>query len=398
MAETAAHRIDELQESSTLKMAKISRELKAQGMDIVNLNLGEPDFETPENIRQAAIDAINEGYTHYPPVAGYADLREAIVEKFKTQNGLNFKTSQVMVSTGAKQSLINVLMSLLNKGDEIIIPAPFWVSYPEMVKLSEATSVIIKTTAENNYKITPEQLEQAITPRTKAFIYSSPCNPTGAVYSREELQGLVNVFAKHPEIYVISDEIYEHINYVGKHVSIAQFPEMHDRVAVVNGVSKAFAMTGWRIGFLGAPEWLAKACEKLQGQFTSGACSISQRAALAALTEGMGPTDEMVEAFARRRTFIADKMREIPGIRFNMPEGAFYLLPDVSYYYGKSYNGEVIRNGDDLSMYLLKEARVSVVSGEGFGAPECIRMSFAASHKMIEAGVNQMKEALAKLK
>lgn len=398
MADKTAHRIDALQESSTLRMAKISRELKSQGQEIVNLNLGEPDFDTPEPIRQAAIDAINEGYTHYPPVAGYPELRQAIVDKFKRENNLSFNTSQVIVSTGAKQSIINVLMSILNKGDEIIIPTPFWVSYPEMVKLSEATSVFIKSTVENNYKITPEQLEKAITPRTRAFIYSSPCNPSGSVYSHEELQGLVNVFAKYPDIHVISDEIYEHINYVGKHVSIAQFPEMKDRVAVINGVSKSFAMTGWRIGYLGGAEWLVKACEKLQGQFTSGACSISQRAALAALTEDMRPTEEMCEAFTRRRTFIADKVREIPGVTFNMPEGAFYLFPDVSSYYGKSYNGHVISNGEDLSMYLLQEGKVSVVSGEGFGAPECIRISFAASHKTIEAGIDQIKEALAKLK
>jgi aspartate aminotransferase len=398
MADNTAHRIEELQESSTLKMAKISRELKAQGQDIVNLNLGEPDFDTPEHIRQAAIEAINQGYTHYPPVAGYPELRQAVSDKFRNENNLHYTTSQVIVSTGAKQSIINVLMSILNKGDEIIIPSPFWVSYPEMVKLSEATSVFIKTTAASNYKITPEQLEAAITPRTRAFIYSSPCNPSGAVYSREELKGLVEVFAKHPQIHIISDEIYEHINYVGKHVSIAEFPEVHDRVAVINGVSKAFAMTGWRIGYMGGPEWLVKACEKLQGQFTSGACSISQRAALAALTEDMRPTERMCEAFTRRRSFIAEKMREIEGVTFNMPEGAFYLFPDMSYYYGKSYGGFTVKDGDDLSMYLLQEARVSVVSGDGFGSPECIRMSFAASHGAIEDGVQQIKEALAKLK
>ena len=394
MTEYITDRIRNIQESATLKMSRLSRELKEQGQDIVNLSLGEPDFDTPDHIKLAAIKAIEENYTHYPPVAGYPELRQAIVDKFKNENGLTYKTSQVMVSTGAKQSLMNIIFCMLQEGDEIIVPSPYWVSYPEMIKLSGATVKFIPTNIDSGFKISAAQLEAAITPKTRAFIYSSPSNPTGSFYSRSELEALAKVFAKYPQIIIISDEIYEHINYTGGHASLAQFPEIYEQVVVVNGVAKAFAMTGWRIGYMAGPEWLAKACEKLQGQFTSGACSISQRATLAALTSSMAPTEAMCKAFAERRELVVKLFGEMEGFRFHAPEGAFYLFPDISYYFGKSFNGEVIKNDEDFCMFILKEARVTVVAGGGFGDKNCIRISFAASTAQLEEAVRRIKEAL----
>jgi aspartate aminotransferase len=397
MAEKEAQRIQNIHESSTLRMAKLSRELKAQGLDIINLSLGEPDFDTPEHIRDAAKKAIDDGYTHYPPVAGYPDLKDAIVNKFKRENNLAYKPSQVVVSTGAKQSIINVILSIVEKGDEVIVPSPFWVSYPEMIKLAEAKPVFVKADLKNDYKITPQQLEAAITPKTKAIIYSSPCNPTGSFFSREELQALVDVLMRYPNIYVISDEIYEHINFSGKHTSIAQFPEMYDRTIVINGVSKAFAMTGWRIGYMAGPEWIAKASEKIQGQFTSAASSISERATLAALNGSLEPTYKMRDAFKERRDLVMEKMKNLYECKYNVPEAAFYLFPDVSCYFGRSFNGTVVKDAEDLAMYLLEEAKVTVVSGAGFGCDECIRLSFAASKENLSEALDRMATALNKL-
>jgi aspartate aminotransferase len=398
MPDLTTQRIQHINEPSTIRMSRLSRELKEQGVDVINLSLGEPDFDTPEHIRNAAMEAIREGYTHYPPVAGYPELKQAIIEKFKRDNGLTYTASQIVVSNGAKQAIINVILSLIEKGDEVIVPSPFWVSYPEMIKLSEGRTVHVHGSLENDYKITPEQLEEAITPRTKAFIYSSPCNPTGSYYTYDELKGLAEVFARYPHIFIISDEIYEHINYTGKHTSLAQFSEISDRVVVVNGVSKAFAMTGWRIGYMAGPEWLAKASDKVQGQFTSGACSISQRASIAALTSDLGPTYEMRDHFRKRRDLVIEKLKEIPGIKYTIPQGAFYLFPDVSYYYGKTHEGVAIRDADDLCMYLLDKAYVSLVPGTGFGCAECIRMSFAASEENLAKAIDRVREALAKLK
>jgi aspartate aminotransferase len=397
MPELITQRIQHINEPSTIRMSRLSRELKEKGKDVINLSLGEPDFDTPEHIRKAAMEAIEQGYTHYPPVAGYPELKAAIIEKFKRDNNLTFTADQIVVSNGAKQAIINVVLSLVEEGDEVIVPAPFWVSYPEMIKLAEAKTVHVHGTLENDYKITPEQLEATITPRTKAFIYSSPCNPTGSYYTYDELKGLVEVFARHPHIYIISDEIYEHINYSGKHTSIAQFEELKDRVVVVNGMSKAFAMTGWRIGYMAGPEWLAKASDKLQGQFTSGACSISQRASIAALTGDMTPTRDMVKHFHSRRDMVIEKIKEIPGIKYNVPQGAFYLFPDVSYYYGKKHANGVIRDADDLCMYLLDNAYVSMVPGTGFGSPECVRLSFATSEENIAKAMDRVKESLSRL-
>ena len=397
MDNVLAQRISLLQESSTLKMAKMSRELSAKGLDIVNLSLGEPDFDTPDHIKKAAIEAINNNFTHYPPVSGFPELRQAVADKFLRENGLTYNASQVIVSTGAKQSIINVLMSILQTGDEVIIPAPFWVSYPEMVKLSEAKSVFIHAGIDQDFKITPEQLEAAITPKTKAFIYSNPSNPTGSFYTHEELKGLAEVFARHPRVHIISDEIYEHINYTGAHASLASFPEIFDRTIVINGVSKSFAMTGWRIGYAAGAQNIITACEKIQGQVTSGACSISQKAAYAALTSDMAPTRKMAAAFKERKDFIVEKLKSVPGIISNVPQGAFYVFPDVSYYFGKQYNSETISDSEELSLYLLKNGHVSMVSGTGFGAPNNIRISFAASKENIEKGIDRMAEALSKL-
>ncbi|MGZ5303003.1 MAG: pyridoxal phosphate-dependent aminotransferase, partial [Bacteroidia bacterium] len=344
-----------------------------------------------------AIQSINDGFTHYPPVAGYLELKKAITEKFQRENNLTYQPNQVVVSTGAKQSIINIILSIVEKGDEVLVPSPFWVSYPEMIKMAEATPVFIKANIDNDYKITPEQLEAAITPKTKAVIYSSPSNPTGSYYTEDELRSLAEVFQRHTHVYVISDEIYEHINFTGKHTSIAQLPGMYERTIVVNGVSKAFAMTGWRIGYMAGPEWIAKACEKLQGQFTSGASSISQRATLAALTSSLEPTYKMRDAFKERRDLVMKKMERLYNCKYNVPQGAFYLFPDVSCYFGKSYNGKTVSNAEDLSMYLLEEARVTVVSGAGFGCDSCIRISFAASKEDLSTALDRIADALEKL-
>jgi aspartate aminotransferase len=379
-------------------MAKLSRDLKAKGLDIISLSLGEPDFDTPEFIKEAAILAIRENYTHYPPVAGYQDVKEAIVRKFKDENGLDYTANQVIVSTGAKQSIINVLLCILDEGEEVIIPSPFWVSYPEMVKLTGAKTVFMKSKLEDDYKITPDQLEAAITPRTRAFIFSSPCNPTGSVYSKEELMALAEVFKRHPQIMIVSDEIYEYINYVGEHASFAHIPELFERTAVINGMSKGFAMTGWRIGYMGGPEWLVKACEKMQSQFTSAASSISQRATLAALNGSRLPSHVMCDAFRRRRDELINALKPIKDLKYNNPEGAFYLFPDVSAYYGKSYNGQTVSNSNDFSMYLLREAQVSTVPGKGFGDDKCIRLSYAASDDDIREAARRICEAVEKLR
>jgi len=397
MDEILAQRISLLTESSTLKMAKMSRELVAKGLDIINLSLGEPDFDTPDHIKKAAIEAINNNFTHYSPVSGFLDLRQAVADKLQRENGLSYSSSQVIVSTGAKQSIINVMLSILEAGDEVIIPSPFWVSYPEMVKMSEARSVFVFAGIDQDFKITPQQLEAAITPKTKAFVYSNPNNPTGSFYSHEELKGLAEVFARHPKVHIISDEIYEHINYTGGHATLASFPEIADRVIVINGVSKAYAMTGWRIGYAAGPQNIINACEKIQGQVTSGTCSISQKAAYAALSSDMTATRTMAAEFLARRDFIVQKLKSVPGVISNIPQGAFYVFPEISHYFGKQYNGELIENAEYLSLFLLKEGRISTVSGAGFGAPNHIRISFAASRENIQKAIDRMAEALQKL-
>lgn len=391
-------RLNSLSPSETLAMSQKSNELKAQGIDVINLSVGEPDFNTPEHIKEAAKKAIDDNFSRYSPVPGYPALRNAIVEKLKKENGLEYTAAQISCSNGAKQSVCNVVMALVGKGDEVIIPAPYWVSYPEMVKLADGTPVTIPAGIEQDFKITPAQLEAAITPKTKALILCSPSNPTGSVYSKEELAGLAAVLAKHPQIVVIADEIYEHINYIGKHESIAQFPEIFDRVVIVNGVSKAYAMTGWRIGFIAGPEWIVKACNKLQGQYTSGPCSVSQKAAEAAYTGTQAPVEEMRKAFERRRDLIVNLAKEVPGFEVNKPEGAFYLFPKCSYYYGKADGNNTIKDADDLAMYLLEKAHVACVGGTSFGAPECIRMSYATSDENIVEAIKRIKEALAELK
>lgn len=392
-----AERLSRISESQTIKMSKLGRELKAQGIDVVDLSLGEPDFETPEHIKEAAKKAIDEGYTHYTPVAGYADLKQAIVHKFKRDNGLEYTPEQIITSTGAKQSLANVIMCLVNPGDEVIIPAPYWVTYAELVKLCQGETIFIESTIESGYKITAEQLEAAITPKSKMFLFSSPCNPSGSVYSKEELTALAAVFSKHPQIFIISDEIYEYINYVGKHESIAQFPDLKDRTIVINGLSKGFAMTGWRLGYMAAPLAIAKAADKLQGQITSATCSITQRAAIAALMGDLASPQAMLEEFTRRRAFVYKALSAIKGLRVIEPEAAFYMFPDVSAFFGKSYEGTVIKDADDLCMYLLHKGHISTVSGTAFGQPECIRLSYAASLDKLEEGMRNMKESLEKL-
>lgn len=393
-----SNRLNRLSPSATLAMSQKSGELKAQGIDVINLSVGEPDFNTPEHIKEAAKKAIDENYSRYSPVPGYPALRNAIVAKLKNENGLTYTAAQISCANGAKQSVCNVIMALVNEGDEVIVPAPYWVSYPEMVKMADGTPVIIAAGIEQNFKITPEQLEAAITSKTKALILCSPSNPTGSVYSKEELAGLATVLAKYPEVFVIADEIYEHINYIGKHESIAQFPEVHDRVIIVNGVSKAYAMTGWRIGFIAGPEWLVKGVNKLQGQYTSGPCSVSQKAAEAAYTGTQEPVKEMRAAFERRRDLIVKLAKEIPGFEVNTPQGAFYLFPKCDSFFGKSVGNTIIKNADDLAMYLLEEAHVACVGGTSFGAPECIRMSYATSDENIVEAIRRIKEALAKLK
>ena len=385
-------------EPETLKMAKLGRELRAKGIDVIDLSLGEPDFDTPEHIKQAAIQAINDNWSHYTPVAGYADLREAVCTKLKRDNNLNYKPENIVVSTGAKQSLANTILALVDKGEEVIIPTPYWVTYSELVKLAEGKVVEIRTKPEDDFKISPQQLEAAISPNTKAFLFSSPCNPSGSVYSKEELSSLADVFRKHPNIAIISDEIYEYINFVGKTESIAQFDDIKDRVIIVNGLSKGFAMTGWRLGYIAAHSDIAKATEKIQGQFTSGTNSIAQRSAIVALTEDLSPSYKMVEQFTERRKKVMELIKEVPGIKCFEPQGAFYVFPDVTYYYGKSIGETTISNANDLCMYLLNTAHVSSVMGDAFGEPNCVRFSFANSMQNIEKGWARIKEALAKLK
>ena len=393
-----SNRINNLSESETLAMAKKSRELKAQGFNVINLSIGEPDFYTPDPVKEAAINAINNNETFYPPVAGYLDLREAICRKFKRDNNLSYTPDQIVVSAGAKQSIANAVLCLVNPGEEIIIPSPYWVSYKEIAKLAEAKAVYITAGIENDFKVTPQQVENAITNKTKAFLFSSPCNPTGSVYTKEELKGLADVFAKYPNVIIISDEIYEYINFSGQHESIAQFDNIKDRVVTINGVSKGFAMTGWRIGYMAAPLEIAKACEKLQGQITSGACSIAQRAALKAVTMDTETTKVMLKAFKERRDVILELIKEIPGVKANTPSGAFYVFFDVTQFMGKSDGTTTINSAFDLSMYLLNTVHVALVSGEAFGDPTCLRISYATSKELLIEAMQRIKVAFAKLK
>ena len=395
--EQLSARLSSLSPSETLAMSQKSNELKAQGIDVINMSVGEPDFFTPDHIKAAAKKAIDDNFSFYSPVPGYLDLRKAIVEKMKRENGLDYTPDQIVVSGGAKQSICNVLLCIIGPGDEVIVPAPYWVSYVEMVKLAEGTNVIVTAGIEQDFKITPAQLEAAITPKTKALILCSPSNPTGSVYSREELEGLATVLEKYPQVIVLSDEIYEHINYIGKHESIAQFESIRDRVVVVNGVSKAYAMTGWRIGFIAAPLWIAKASNKLQGQYTSGPSSIAQKASVASYTGNQSCVAEMCAAFLRRRDLIVKLFREIPGVKLNVPQGAFYIFPEMDAYIGKSADGRLIKDAADLAMYLLEVGHVAAVGGVAFGAPNCIRLSYAASDEHIIEAVRRIKEALAKL-
>ena len=395
---TLSNRINSLAVSQTLEMAKRARELKAQGADVISLNLGEPDFQTPNHIKDAAKKAIDNGQTFYTPVSGIPELRKAIAEKLVKENGLtDMKAENIVVSTGAKQSLVNTLMCLINQGDEVVIFAPYWVSYYEMVKLADGVPVIINGTLENEYKVTAEQVRQAITPRTKAILYSSPCNPTGAVFSEQELTDIAKVVAEHEGIYIIADEIYEYINFTGKHFSIGSLPFIKDRVITVNGFSKGFAMTGWRAGYIAAPKWIADACDKMQGQVTSGTCSITQHAALAAITGDLTDTKKMSDAYFRRKNLLKTLLDGIKGIKSNNPQGAFYFFPDVSSFFGKSFNGKVINNSYELCIYLLTEAHVSLVDGEGFGEPNCMRISSAASDENITEAMRRVKIALEKL-
>ena len=396
--EKVSDRLNKMPVSATLAMAQKSRDLQAQGIDVINLSIGEPDFDTPQHIKDAAKKAIDDNFTHYPPVPGYESLRKAIVEKFKRENNLEFKTDQIVVSTGAKHSIINVVLTILNPGDEVIVPAPYWVSYPAMVGLAEGEPVFVKCNIDSDFKMTAAQLEAAITPKTRALIFSSPSNPTGNLYSKEELKSLAKVIEKHPNIIVVSDEIYEHINFVGKHESIAQFPEIKDRVVVVNGVSKGYAMTGWRIGYIGAPTWIAKAVTKLQGQFTSGACTIAQKAAEAALNAGVDEPHKMTAIFNKRKDAVLKFMKDIPGLKTNIPEGAFYVFPEVSYFFGKTYDGKTINTSNDLALYLLEKAHVATVAGDAFGSPECLRLSYATSEELMLEALKRIKKALAELK
>ena len=393
-----SNRLNRLAPSATLAMSQKSSEMKAQGIDVINMSVGEPDFNTPENIKKAAKKAVDENYSKYSPVPGYADLRKAIVEKLKRENGLDYSINEVLVSNGAKQSVCNTVMALINDGDEVIIPAPYWVSYPQMVKLAGGNPVVVNAGFDQNFKMTPQQLEAAITPKTKLLILCSPSNPTGSVYTQEELDALAAVIKKHEELYVLADEIYEHINYVGKHASIAKVAGMKERSIIVNGVSKAYAMTGWRIGYIAAPEWIVKGCNKLQGQYTSGPCSVSQKAAEAAYTLDQGCVEQMRLAFERRRDLIVKLAKEIPGLEVNMPEGAFYLFPKCSSFFGKTDGQTTINNATDFALYLLDKAHVATVSGDAFGDSECFRMSYATSDENIKEAMNRIKEVLAKLK
>ncbi len=395
--QTLSDRLLALSPSETLAMSQKSNELKAQGIDVINLSVGEPDFFTPAHIKQAAKEAIDNNFSFYSPVPGYPALRNAISAKLKNENGLDYKAEQIVCSNGAKQSVCNAILALVNKGDEVIIPAPFWVSYPEMVTLAEGKSVIVSADIDQDFKITPAQLEAAITDKTKAVIICSPSNPTGSVYSKDELEALANVLAKYPQVFIISDEIYEHINYMGGHESIAQFENVRDRVFIINGVSKAYAMTGWRIGWMAAPKWFASACNVLQGQYTSGPNSVAQKAAEAAYTGDQSCLSEMRDAFERRKNLVVAMAREIPGLKVNDPQGAFYVFPDASFYIGKAYKGKVIENSGDLAMYLLEVGHVACVGGGAFGAPNCIRMSYATADETLVKAFARIKEALANL-
>ena len=397
MAELS-NRLNRLAPSATLAMSQKSSEMKAQGVDVINLSVGEPDFNTPDHIKEAAKKAIEDNFSRYSPVPGYPELRKAIVAKLKNENGLDYSMSEILVSNGAKQSVCNTVMALVNDGEEVIIPAPYWVSYPQMVKLAGGTPVIVNAGFDQDFKMTPEQLEAAITPKTRMLILCSPSNPTGSVYSKEELEALAEVIKRHEGLYVLADEIYEHINYVGHHESIAQFPGMKERSIIVNGVSKAYAMTGWRIGFIAAQEWIVKGCNKLQGQYTSGPCSVSQKAAEAAYTTSQECVETMRKAFERRRDLIVSLAKEIPGLEVNCPQGAFYLFPKCSSFYGKSYEGRKIETSTDLAMFLLEEGHVATVGGDAFGDPECFRMSYATSDDNIREAMRRIKETLAKLK
>lgn len=391
-------RLAALSPSQTLAMSQKSSELRAQGIDVINLSVGEPDFNTPDHIKLAAKKAIDDNFSFYSPVPGYMDLRKAICAKLKNENGLEFTPEQIVVSTGAKQALCNAILAIINPGDEVIIPAPYWVSYVEMVKLAEGKNVIVEAGIEQDFKITPEQLEAAITPKTRMLVLCSPSNPTGSVYSHDELQALAKVLERYPDVIVLADEIYEHINYVGAHQSMAQFPELDGRVIIINGVSKAYAMTGWRIGFLAAPLWIAKACNKLQGQYTSGASSIAQKAAVAAFSGDQSCVEEMRKAFERRRDLIFGLVSEIPGMKVNKPHGAFYLFPDVSSYFGKSYETYKIATSSDLAMFLLEVAHVASVAGDAFGSPSCLRFSYATSDKNLIEAMGRVRRALELLK
>jgi len=392
-----SERVNNLSESATIAMARKSRELKAQGIDVISLSLGEPDFNTPDFIKESAKEGIDQNYSKYMAVNGYEDLRSAICDKFKRDNDISYNINQIVVSTGAKQSIANVALSLINPGDEVIIPAPYWVSYEEIFKMAGAVIVPIETTIENDFKITAEQLKNAINEKTKLMIYSSPCNPSGSVYSKEELRSLAEVLVQHSSVVVVSDEIYEHINFTDSYFSMAAFDDMYQQVVTVNGVSKSFAMTGWRLGYIGAPEWIAKACTKIQGQFTSGASSISQRAALAAVSYSPNVILPMKEAFLERRNFMLKELRNIEGIKINEPNGAFYLFPDVSELFGQHFDGKTINNADDLCLFLLEEAKVALVTGNAFGSPNCIRISYAASMEQLKEAVYRIKSAISQL-
>ena len=394
-----SNRLQRLAPSATLTMSQKSAEMKAQGIDVINMSVGEPDFNTPVHIKEAAKQAVDQNYSRYSPVPGYPELRRAIVKKLKDENGLDYSVNEILVSNGAKQSVCNTVMALVNPGDEVIIPAPYWVSYPQMALLAGGTPVTVEATFEQDFKMTPQQLEAAITPRTRLLILCSPSNPTGSVYNKEELRALANIILKHDDLYVLADEIYEHINYVGRHESIAQFPGMKERTIVVNGVSKAYAMTGWRIGYIAAPEWIVKGCNKLQGQYTSGPCSVSQKAAEAAYRESQACVEEMRRAFERRRDLIVSLAKDIPGLEVNVPEGAFYLFPKCSSFFGSTTpGGKPIGTSTDLAMYLLEEAHVATVGGDAFGDPACFRMSYATSDDNIREAMRRIKDALSKLK
>lgn len=390
-------RLLEMEESATIAMSRKSRELKAEGKDIISLSLGEPDFFTPQFIKDAAVEAMDKNFTMYTPVEGYDDLRESISLKFKRDNGLNYAKDQIVVSTGAKQSIANVVLSLIGPGDEVIIPAPYWVSYLEIVKVAEGKSVVINAGIENDFKVSAAELEKVITPKTKLIIFSTPCNPTGSVYSKDELKAWAEVLQRHPNVMVIADEIYEHINFTGHHESLAQFPEVYNQVITVNGVSKAWAMTGWRLGYIGAPKEIASACNKIQGQFTSGTCSVTQKASMAAMKADPAVLKDMITAFHKRRDLVISALNTIKGVKTNLPEGAFYVFPDISYFIGKSVNGSVIKSAEDLAMYLLSDALVALVSGEAFGDPNCIRISYAASEETLTEAMKRIKTSLEKI-